>query len=78
MKTPVCVSDRIHVVNTPVWSVLSEIAQSGLQDDAFFVCDLGDIVNKYREWRHVMPRVEPHYGKYTDIFSVPNLGTSDK
>lgn len=68
MKTPVCESDRIHVVNTPVWSVLREIAESGLQDDAFYICDLGDIVEKYRAWRMWMPRVEPHYGK-TFIFT---------
>jgi hypothetical protein len=40
------------------------ILHSGqVQEEAFYVCDIGDIVHKHREWKLKMPRVEPHYGK---------------
>jgi len=31
------------------------------KDDAFFVADLADIVQKYNTWMSELPRVEPHY-----------------
>ncbi|KAL5016024.1 hypothetical protein ScPMuIL_005613 [Solemya velum] len=31
------------------------------KDDAFFVFDLGDIVHKYANWVHRLPRVKPFY-----------------
>lgn len=31
------------------------------KDDAFYVADLGDIVNKWKLWHQHLPRVEPHY-----------------
>lgn len=40
------------------------ILHSGqVQEEAFYVCDIGDIVHKHREWKLKMPRVEPFYGK---------------
>ncbi|XP_076804887.1 ornithine decarboxylase-like [Clavelina lepadiformis] len=30
-------------------------------DDAFFICDLGDVVNKHNRWLHEFPRIHPHY-----------------
>ncbi|XP_041483673.1 ornithine decarboxylase-like [Lytechinus variegatus] len=30
-------------------------------DDAFFIGDLGDIIQKHRKWLRNLPRVEPHY-----------------
>lgn len=33
-------------------------------DDSFFVCDLGDVVQKYKLWTDLLPRVKPFYGLY--------------
>ncbi|KAK0046655.1 ornithine decarboxylase [Biomphalaria pfeifferi] len=30
-------------------------------EDAFCVCDVGDVVKKYRAWKELLPRVEPFY-----------------
>ncbi|XP_071510161.1 ornithine decarboxylase-like [Diadema antillarum] len=30
-------------------------------DDAFYICDLGDVFEKHRKWLLNLPRVEPHY-----------------
>lgn len=32
------------------------------QEDAFYIVDIGDIINKHREWITKIPRVVPHYG----------------
>lgn len=52
-----------HPVNAKVkFSAIVRIFCFQDNDDAFFVCDLGDIVQKYNLWKSELPRVEPHYG----------------
>ncbi|XP_046549964.1 ornithine decarboxylase 1-like, partial [Haliotis rubra] len=44
--------------------IITEMAKSADQkgrDDAFFLVDLGDVVNNYRRWRRLLPRVTPFY-----------------
>uniref|UniRef100_A0A1B6M882 ornithine decarboxylase n=1 Tax=Graphocephala atropunctata TaxID=36148 RepID=A0A1B6M882_9HEMI len=57
------VSDMIHVLdaNTAPNDVLRAIALSGVQENAFYVLDVGDIVEKHQEWKNKMPRVQPFY-----------------
>lgn len=54
---------RIHVLDpgTGVWNVIRSIADSGVQEDAFYVCDMDDIVKKFEVWKQKLPRVVPHY-----------------
>ena len=33
------------------------------KDDAFHVCDLGDVVKKWKKWNEVLPHVQPFYGE---------------
>ena len=40
------------------------------KDDPFFVCDLGDVVKKWRRFQQVLPMVQPHFGKIIDYFSL--------
>jgi len=43
-------------------------------DDAFFVCDLGDVAQKYRTWNIVFPRIKPFYAvKCNDDPALVNL-----
>lgn len=55
--------DRIHVIDedSNVTSVIKNIVEPNEQEDAFYVCDVGDMVAKYKTWKTQMPRVEPHY-----------------
>lgn len=57
--------ERIHVLDSEsnVMTVIKNIAMSGLQEEAFYVLDIGDIVQKHKIWKEKMPRVEPYYGK---------------
>lgn len=75
--------ERVHVLDnhTNVWSVLRDIAESGVQEEAFYVCDIGEIVQKHKIWKLAMPRVEPHYAvkcndSLTVIETLAALGTS--
>lgn len=58
--------ERIHVVdaNTDYLSVMKTIAESSGQEDPFYVLDIGDIVYKHKQFKQVMPRVYPYYGRY--------------
>lgn len=55
--------ERIHVLDNKsnVMTVIKDIAMSGLQEEAFYVLDIGDIVRKHQIWREKLPRVEPYY-----------------
>lgn len=66
-------NEPFHILdsNSTVWTVAREIANSGYQEDAFYICDAGDIVRKHEIWKSSMPRVEPHYAvKCNDSLTV--------
>nr|XP_008200143.1 PREDICTED: ornithine decarboxylase 1 [Tribolium castaneum]XP_968571.3 PREDICTED: ornithine decarboxylase 1 [Tribolium castaneum] len=65
--------ERVHVLDAQsnVWSVIMDIADSGVQEEAFYVCDVGDIVRKHKTWKAFLPRVQPHYAvKCNDSLTV--------
>lgn len=45
--------------------IIEDIVDTKYQEDPFYICDLGNIVEKYMSWKEKMPRVTPFYGKYT-------------
>lgn len=59
------ISPKIHVLESGKknWDVIRDVAHSGIQEDAFYILDLGDIIRKHKEWILSMPRVTPFYGK---------------
>ena len=52
-------------INTTIKNVLSNKAcnnhKSIDHDDAFFVCDLADVIRKMKIWKEQLPRVKPFY-----------------
>lgn len=64
--------ERIHVLDreSSVMTVIKDIAMSGLQEEAFYVLDIGDIVRKHQIWKEKLPRVEPYYGNLTYIIPL--------
>ncbi|CAH0551706.1 unnamed protein product [Brassicogethes aeneus] len=74
--------ERFHILEpeTKVWDVIREVTDTE-QEDAFYVCDMGDIVRKHKIWKATLPRVVPHYAvKCNDSLTVLEvlaaLGTS--
>ncbi|XP_011502965.1 PREDICTED: ornithine decarboxylase 1-like [Ceratosolen solmsi marchali] len=65
--------ERIHVLSntSTLMTVIKDIANSGLQEEAFYVLDVGDIVHKHQIWKEKLPRVEPFYAvKCNDSLTV--------
>lgn len=65
--------DRVHILNSHsnVLSVIKDIANNETQEDAFYVCDIGDIVRKHKIWKAKLPRIEPYYAvKCNDSLAV--------
>ena len=55
--------DYVHVLG-PKHSVADElrtVCHSTGQEDAFYLCDVDDIVRKMQLWSSMLPRVRPHY-----------------
>lgn len=67
--------ERINVLDSEsdVMTVIKNIAWNGLQEEAFYVLDIGDIVRKHQIWKEKLPRVEPFYGEYRYHFFFLNL-----
>lgn len=65
MKITATEDQRIHIMDSQsnVWSVIREIVDTNNQEDAFYICDIGDIIRKHKMWTAKLPRVQPHYGK---------------
>ncbi|XP_039764876.1 ornithine decarboxylase 1-like [Pararge aegeria] len=59
------VEEEQHVVVMEgPWSpvnIIRDIVDEGTQEDPFYVMDLGEVVARFREWKELMPRVEPFY-----------------
>lgn len=57
--------DEIYVMKEgqKVDDVLHQIVSSETNQDAFYILDLDDIVQKHQHWMKKMPRVAPFYGK---------------
>ncbi|XP_074035724.1 ornithine decarboxylase [Leptinotarsa decemlineata] len=55
--------DRVHILDdkSNVLSVIRNIVANNNQEEAFYVCDVGDIVRKHKIWSAKLPRVQPHY-----------------
>lgn len=45
-------------------NIVKDIIDCKLQDEPFYVCNLEIILQKYLQWRELMPRVKPFYGKF--------------
>ncbi|KAJ8978811.1 hypothetical protein NQ317_018901 [Molorchus minor] len=72
-------SERLHIMDnqSSVWSLIRDIATTNNQEDAFYVCDIGDIVRKHKIWKAKLPRVEPHYAvKCNDSLTVLEVLTA--
>jgi ornithine decarboxylase len=56
--------DRIQILPNSrelIRKVATEIIEHKEQEEAFFVCNLGNIIEKHREWIVNLPRVKPFY-----------------
>ncbi|CAG7834075.1 unnamed protein product [Allacma fusca] len=42
-------------------TVFTNILEEKATEDAFYVCNLGEIIKKHQEWKTCMPRVKPFY-----------------
>lgn len=51
--------------------VIKTIIDRRNQEDGFYIVDIGDIINKHREWITKIPRVTPHYG--TSVLRTASL-----
>ncbi|KAL1436946.1 hypothetical protein MTO96_048968 [Rhipicephalus appendiculatus] len=54
-------SETFYFTRGTVHEAARDIVQKQKDDDAFFVCDVGDIIRKVELWRKCLPRVTPFY-----------------
>lgn len=64
MKTPE--SNNFHVIDEPL-DAIDVIRESSFYghagEEALYICNVSDIINKHQIWKQNMPRVMPFYGK---------------
>ncbi|XP_059138678.1 ornithine decarboxylase-like [Physella acuta] len=54
------IADPMPCMTQLIQDKIDELENRG-SDDAFCVCDIGDVVNKFKTWKELVPRVEPFY-----------------
>lgn len=47
--------------------IMRKIINNQNQEDAFYILDVGNIIQKHKEWIKKIPRVIPHYGMIFQI-----------
>ena len=64
IETDALAPPKIHVLEPGKenWDVIRDVANSGVQEEAFYVLDVGDLIRKHKDWKLKMPRVAPFYG----------------
>lgn len=67
--------ERIHVLDdsSNVLSVIRDITSSGIQEEAFYVLDVGDILHKHQIWKEKLPRVDPYYGTHIFFYTTSRV-----
>jgi ornithine decarboxylase len=61
-------------MESPMDMIREKVAACPDAEDAFFVCDLGDVIQKFNVWRRNLPRVEPFYAvKCNDDLRILSL-----
>lgn len=75
-----CIVQVFHMISC--FLLKKRIPFSLLQDDrdAFYVCDLGDVLKKHLRWLRALPRITPFYAvKCNDsravVMTLASLGT---
>lgn len=48
--------------------VFTKLSNFDEQEDPFYVVDLSDIERKLQGWKNKLPRVEPFYGDYINVY----------
>lgn len=63
---------KIHVLEPGKehWDVIRDVANSGVQEEAFYILDVGDVIRKHKDWKLKMPRVSPFYGNFEFFNSI--------
>ncbi|XP_056636352.1 ornithine decarboxylase-like isoform X1 [Diorhabda sublineata] len=44
-----------------VYSIINKIINDGEQKEGFFLCNVNELILKYREWKRLFPNVDPFY-----------------
>lgn len=64
------VTDRPVINNTSIKNVIkqklelySSLKWESDQENAFFVCDLGEVYRQHLRWKSQLPRIEPFFGR---------------
>ncbi|KAL1502040.1 hypothetical protein ABEB36_007245 [Hypothenemus hampei] len=43
------------------WKIIKQMTKNVHQEEAFYVCNLREIIEKHKIWLSKLPRIEPHY-----------------
>jgi len=83
MEADALAPPKIHVLEPGKenWDVIRDVANSGVQEEAFYVLDVGDVIRKHKDWKLKMPRVAPFYAvkcndNRTVLETLASLGAS--
>lgn len=49
--------------NSNIWNIIKSISKRIYEDEAFYVCNINEILEKHKIWKYYLPNVVPYYGE---------------
>lgn len=66
-KTPITqelvIPNNLKILKNSTEQVLKDKISNHEAEDAFYVADLGEVTRQFNQWKELLPRVRPYYGK---------------
>lgn len=66
----------VESVTESVEELIAKKIEEGDQEEAFYIVDLGAVLNKYKQWITLLPRVKPFYGMSCVLIPLPSCTLS--
>lgn len=63
MKLRVFEADGPQTIDDTIKMIRQRAAYEKFDREGFYICNVSDIVDKYRVWKELFPRVKPFYGR---------------
>lgn len=52
---------KIYRTTDDILDIINNMLETNSSEEAFYIVDLGKVLRQYRQWRELLPRVEPFY-----------------
>lgn len=68
MKLEVFETDRSQTIDDTIELIRQRAANEHFSHNGVYICNISDLIDKFRVWKRHLPRVKPFYGTETHTY----------